>query len=117
MTDLDKLIEALEAGEARASHVADAFPGVGLDTPYFLIRAVCSNNDMNAAKALHDALLPAWDVDLELRPLGATIESGLSDVVVYQPYREGPGIRGCDAKPARAWLLAILNAHRSQVQS
>ena len=63
----------------------------------------------DAALALHQAVLPCWDCDLELRPLGSTIDTGLSDVSVYQPYSDSP-FKGTHATPARAWLLAIFKA-------
>ena len=101
MTDLDRLIAAVEAGWFAMDVLSPDHEG----TAYGAF-----SGDLNAAHRLHDALLPGWDVDLELRPLGADIESGLSDVLIYAPYSDGGGIRGCDANPARAWLLAILRA-------
>ena len=60
------------------------------------------NGSLDAAKALHEAVLPGWrwaltrdtaNVYLTDRPYDGFIHSG-----------------SCDGKPARAWLLAIIAA-------
>lgn len=96
--DLDKLIEAWEAGfpewgllEAdglidgeNADHLRDAYHG-----------------DLNAAKALHDALIPGWER-----------ESGY--IRVYSDGHSSQFVRVADGNPARAWGLAVLKAYRAE---
>ena len=55
------------------------------------------NEDLNAAKALHEAVLPGW---------GCEVCSGW-EVVLRQYHRK---ISAKHTSPARAWLLAILEA-------
>ena len=62
------------------------------------------NGSLDAAKALHEALLPGWDCRLFL--------SGVA--WLYMPAKGAPPIRdvtGADNDvPARAWLIAIIKA-------
>ena len=70
------------------------------------------NNSLDAAKSLHEAVLPGWDARLYLM-------SG--EVWVYTPVRNGPPGAECEASipnnMARAWLLAILRAKISELES
>lgn len=102
MTDLDKLIEAVEAGSI-APHDLDAFiPTLGLTTAAnYALDAY--RGSLDAAKALHDALLPGWWCELRL--------STRPRAVIGRIDPESEGQDGC---LARAWLLAILKAHRAQ---
>ena len=108
MTDLDALIEAVEAGTI-PSHDLDAFiPWRGLDT---------QTNDshdayrgsLDAAKRLHEALLPGWGWDV--------CDDGEARVFEYTssadsaPFDDYIGVRRDN--PARAWLLAILRADKA----
>jgi hypothetical protein len=110
MTDLDKLIAAVEAGSI-ARHDLDAFiPWRGLDN----LTNDCLdayNGSLDAALRLHEALLPGWNVQR-----------------LFGPYRNDPRwritIKDMDPKgaeesaiadnPARAWLLAILRALKAR---
>ena len=56
---------------------------------------------LDAAMALHESLLPEWEVSIYFDIGGAEVDLG------------GPGMRSESGKaetPARAWLLAILEA-------
>lgn len=64
------------------------------------------NGSLDAAKALHEALLPGWGWALDTLSLSAS---------VYEPDYPGIDLEArCysaeSADPARAWLLAILSA-------
>lgn len=63
------------------------------------------NGSLDAAKALHEAVLPLCDVDVEIRHA-----SRLSDVWVFSPIDDGGHWIGTHEITARAWLLAILDA-------
>lgn len=110
MTDLDRLIEAVDAGTATELQFHTWRPGLtGTKKESRMMWRAYSREDMNAAKALHDALLPGWDL------LITTYEDGLFEVSVSEPTCVKTH-DGLSEIIARAWLLAILKAHRSQVQ-
>jgi hypothetical protein len=117
MTDLEKLIEAVEAGEFADNPFTSVVrflqlcEGVIPDDQRALGVAAFDayGGDLNEARRLHEAMLPgwAWDVGRNMPPNGWHIA----------------GVGSFDARltarsdiPARAWLLAILRALQSQVQ-
>ena len=109
MTDLDKLIAAVEAGTwdrdwrkylvdewgmARAQYFSDAFGG-----------------SLDAAKRLHDALVPEWTaVELRSRNGRKRWVAELSKMDGEQQVYE----IGYNPDPARAWLLVILLAVKAK---
>ena len=105
MSDIRKLREAVERGER--AFLIDFFTPLNLDDKpedLGLIARNAYNGSLDAAKALHDALLPGWDADIEVRLV-------LSDATVYGcGLFEGSRESGTDESPARAWLIAILKA-------
>lgn len=64
------------------------------------------NGDLNAAKALHDAVLPGWAWSVK------TLATDSVQVWTNRAYglREPGHIGTTKDNPARAWLLAILRA-------
>ena len=109
MTDMERLIEAVEAGNddevnERLRHMASASRDVGNHWPIHDARAAYRGS-LDAALALHDALLPGWEWNIDAGD-GAYVENR-GDF--------GSPINGDIAdKPARAWLLAILRAKAAQ---
>lgn len=112
MTDaLTRLADAVEAGTIHRSDLDAFIPAFGLSSE--------ANNaldaykgSLDAAKALHDAMLPAmfWNMGhLDHPSLGyvCTVADG--------HFADSPSWRGYAMNPARAWLLAILRA-LAQVQ-
>lgn len=115
-TALDKLIEAVEAGNATEFQFHTWRPGLTgtIKESKAMLRAY--NGSLDAALALHEALLPRWKYSLsnDLMQHGGPCEpaavwdgmgnysGGFADEAVIQP--------------ARAWLLAILRAYRSLQQ-
>lgn len=103
MTDLQRLIEAVEAGVSTRLSIEEMginilpkmVDGVNAGTAY--------HGSLDAAKALHEALTPYPDVDIEYRLFG-----GLCDVTIYDV--PGGSVTATSTNPARAWLLAILRA-------
>lgn len=99
MSDLEKLIEAVKSGgDISWSWASGPARSVfGYRWPDAL-NAYCG--DLNAAKSLHDALLPGWEWHL-----------GPSNAKIY-PYNGSPATSwsGMADNPARAWLLAQLQA-------
>lgn len=102
MTDLDKLIEAVEAGVPFMSyHMGSNAIGYGMSV------ADAFEGSLDAALKLHEALLPGWTRDVD----ATAPECGI-DVTLHAPGSNGVS-KGTNDSEARAWLLAILRAYRS----
>lgn len=97
MSDLDKLLAAVEAGSI-ARHDLDAF-----------IPDILTNDSLDAAKRLHEALLPDY---------GYTLGGWGARVWLYsdRPHWDGSKRQEVELPnmPARAWLLAVLRALRDK---
>ena len=112
ITALDELIKAVEAGDKWISvKAAAAFDDKG--NAVMACRAYGAEwnherpGSLDAAKALHDALLPGW---------GYRVSPGYA--IVMHPRLSGPAVEKdatAQENPARAWLLAILRAYRAQI--
>lgn len=102
MTDLDKLIAAVEAGEPiRIGLLPDNMPHAWQHI------YSAADGSLDAALRLHDALLPGWFWGIS--PYGSAHVSKQA---------EGPSSGGCDPdNPARSWLLAILQAVKARGES
>ncbi|MFP5511047.1 MAG: hypothetical protein ACLGIP_18150 [Alphaproteobacteria bacterium] len=100
MSDLGKLIEAVEAG----AFLMDALP----DGRTERLAYESFGGSLDAAMQLHEALLPGHTraVDATAPEMGIRVE-------LWSP--EGPIVgTGDNASEARAWLLAILKALRAK---
>lgn len=96
MTNLQRLIEAVECGgDIYPSNFPKDFKG-----KQWAIRA--HEGSLDAAKALHDALLPGWRFEVRV-----------SNAEVWSSYKLAFSAEVID-NPARAWLLAILKAYQAQ---
>lgn len=99
---LEKLIAAVDAGDPNRND-GTLYRLFGDDWVYAW--DVIDRDDLNAAKALHEALLPGW---------GWLIGDGGSATVLPPDNIRAMGVIGPTARvisnPARAWLLAILKA-------
>ena len=102
ITDLDKLIEAVEANSLK--YYIKCAINAGLHRREAWSIDAAFHGSLDEAKALHEVLLPGWDWCVT--PSGAS---------VYSPQVNIPIDIALD-KPSRAWLIAILKAYRSQVQ-
>lgn len=101
MTELDKLIEAVEGGNLSEYHEPGQFKA--LPFKCWSRAASAYRGSLDAAKALHEALLPGWDASMHL----------YGKVDIYND-DDLPSIEGvCIDNPARAWLLSTLKAYRS----
>ena len=99
------LIEKVEAGNAdgRCRLTAKAF---SQSVPHSFVWAAMDGS-LDAAKALHEAVLPEWDCTLSI---GAS-HASLSEPIGINPTRGWyPGPEAEADTPARAWLIAILRA-------
>ena len=107
--NLDDLIKAVEAGDDDAVRVglgdmACAAHDKGKSLPaYEMLKAY--RGSLDAAKDVHDALLPGWEWNIDAGD-GAYVENR-GDFGVPCP-GDIPGM------PARAWLLAILKAKQAE---
>lgn len=121
MDDLDKLIEAVENGDDDFLGCDDWIEGWDVVAPELqtyrkksdgesaaIIASSAYRGSLDAAKALHDALLPGW-----IYLIGSKV-SGVS-----MPDHDDPRWWNAmhDGNAARAWLLAILKAYRSQQEA
>ena len=121
MTDLDKLIAAVEASDAEflaSDDWIEAWDAVAPSLQTYrmksdgesaaIISYAAYNGSLDAALRLHEALLPGW----ELTHMGQH-EAGWMVAVA----RLGPPTRhegGHPTTPARAWLLAILRVLKAK---
>lgn len=102
MTDaLNKLIEAVETGKFIHNDAILPRHREGL-------AAMAFDGDLNAAKGLHEALLPGWE-------WGRLVSHGTMVVAAktgrYEAYSADSD------NPARAWLIAILRAYTAQQEA
>ena len=102
---LAAMIEAVERGLPSPTNWRNfaVLPTIDRDNPMPILAHRAYYGDLNAAKALHEALTPYPDVDIEYRLFG-----GLCDVTIYDV--PGGSVTATSTNPARAWLLAILRA-------
>ena len=101
---LTKLIEAVEAGAASMNDFAAVFPSETAYGPTTWGEAhKAYNGSLDAAKRLHDALLPGWRIEV----------FNLDGEVVLRrnrPINRAYGDALNNGEVARAWLIAILRA-------
>lgn len=100
---LDRLIEAVDAGEAQEWQFLSLHTIQQADDAH---RAY--HGSLDAAKALHESLLPGT-----FPGLSQNIHSGFWYAWVQDKVKWH--YSATHATPARAWLLAILSAHRAQI--
>lgn len=107
MTALDKLIEAVEAGDEdfiRSDDWINAWQEFWPEpdamrsngTASTIVALEAYNGSLDAALALHETLLPGQDWCISTSASYA-----------------GNGFKASSSTPARAWLLAVLKAYRS----
>lgn len=120
MTDLDALIEAVDAGDVSGSRswsVVRMLGKTSADRSDFRNYAdMAFRGSLDAALRLHGALLPGWHV-LQLHQF----EAGHWLAQVYHPQDENwpkwtpyPKAEAVNDIAARAWLLAILRALKAK---
>ena len=102
MTDLDKLIEAVDAGDNRFSSYLPS--GDAREWPS-IYKAM--DGSLDAAHRLHEALLPGWRVHdfSQYSTFWAIVLNGEPPPHFFHGKAE---------TPARAWLLAILRALKAK---
>lgn len=106
MSELQRLIEAVERGEA-ASTLFWCDPFSSSMNGEYSCAVNAYYGDLNAAKALHEALLPGYFVEI----LWWTTRNDEAIVTVGNVHQ------GKDKAPARAWLLAILRAVLAEMEA
>lgn len=120
MTDLDELIEAVESGDWKPSDRRRDHRYWESDLDNQMLRVFGTvvysinvwksyNGSLDAAKALHDELLPGW---------GFCIYNNnnfeLPTVFLNNPDKDTTKeVDSESSSPSRAWLIAILKAYRS----
>ena len=124
MSDLDKLIAAVEAGDLGVLSTTTLDPPSGYLTRDMARLCVhACDGSLDAALRLHEALLPGWAVDdmsENGRMAGHPWGIRLAYWNAYRPNQNKHVDAGWgadhipDRNPARAWLLAILRALKAQ---
>ena len=105
---LDRLIEAWEAGTMTRAQSCTVWKGyAGSFAVEVILLEKTYHGDLNAAKRLHDALLPGWIGDVDT--------TGFA--LVYEDERECTSTQSAliPGQSARAWGLAILRAYRAKL--
>lgn len=114
---LDKLIAAVEAGKAELGGgkypwtlFMDAFPPGGDFDRAFIGAKDAYNGSLDAAKALHEALLPGWAPSV-----GQNVHHGywFAHVMKAENGAVSHDYSAQSDNPARAFLLAVLKAYRA----
>ena len=100
---LQDLLEKIKAGTPTALDIATAFPKRGMETPYWFVRSICQNKDMNAARLLHEALRPEWRWSIHQPAPGVSRVS----IAPWSILRPVP-YTAEHQEPAVAWLIAII---------
>ena len=95
------LIEAVEAGTPSMRNFIDAFGGIPMGNDIEAYNAY--HGSLNAARALHDALLPGWFPGMSQNIHHGHWYAWVQDKATAHFSAE-------DNDPARAWLMAILRA-------
>lgn len=96
MTAMRQLIEAVEAGIFIHNDAITPRHREGL-------AAMAFDGSLDAAKALHEALLPGWEVDMIIKRRANVMVS-----------TQKKAVDATSDTPARAWLIAILKAYEAQ---
>lgn len=114
ITALDRLIEVVEAGkmfQPESDRWKEFFPVNAVVYSPNIIGAF--NGSLDAAKALHDALLPGWDWSAHTS-WATYVRCTVSKNGEGSFYGED-GTAHKIGTPARAWLIAILKAYRGMM--
>ena len=105
---LAELIAKVEAGEWIANGGGEdtwlAILDAGMQTYHAYIYEAWCRNSLDAAKALHEAVLPEWDWEISSQSAAAVFKG---------PHLSGPSFLDASQSPPRAWLLSILKALHS----
>jgi len=123
MSALTRLAEKVEAGEATEYDFLTWREGLSGTRKESAIMLKAYNGSLNAAMALHEAVLPGWGVTSlcqlwDVTPSGEYI--GIGNDWSIELHHSNGDIQSHEAcatasDPARAWLLAIIRA-LAQVQ-
>lgn len=109
MTDrkqaIKALLEKVEAGQIDIAPFWKVWRPEGDDWRLAWMAEGAANGSLDAAKALHEAVLPGWHWSAY-----DTDGLGKSNVQVEPPEYAWKPYDGIAADPARAWLIAILKA-------
>ena len=106
MTDLDRLIAAVEAGSSPTLSELGAVTPSQAFSQEMSDAADAFKGSLEAAHRLHEALLPGWGWTPECADAAEVWPLGKLTLAI-RPYSDG-------VTPARAWLLAILRALREK---
>ena len=101
---LDNLIAAVEGGAFLLGAIKGRLEDKAYDAFF---------GSLDAAKALHEALLPGWAWEI----MTINYPEKTSYVVMLKGRKVRDLMASGNQNPARAWLIAILKAYRAQVDA
>ena len=102
---LNKLAEKVEAGEFLALDLIQVFSMATREA------VSLKHGSLDAAKALHEAVLPGWTWTVEKSTYNKLYEAWVRG-------EEAPGYTVSDqADPARSWLIAIIRAKIAELEA
>lgn len=107
---LDELIAAASEGTIAHSDLDAFIPSLGLTTQANDAHSAYKGS-LDAAKALHEALLPGWVWKLESYDGFSLAWVGPPSEMLLREHETDIN------NPARAWLIAILKAYRAQQEA
>lgn len=121
MTDLDKLIAAVEAGTASTMRFEDTLGHISSATfgSADIVAELAYFGSLDAALRLHEALLPGWVVNSLDQASNLAGDPWGCEVAWFEGSNPNNNRRAYsghnfDKNPARAWLLAILRAIKAK---
>lgn len=121
MSDLERLIEAVEAGLDTAHHHAAVFPSESAygHCTWHDSHKASTEGSLDAALRLHEALLPGWVVNSLDQASNLAGDPWGCEVAWFEGSNPSNNRRAYsghnfDKNPARAWLLAILRAIKAK---
>ena len=113
---LDRLIAAVEAGLPSPTNWRNfaALPVGDDDNPSPMLAHRAYHGSLDAAKALHEALLPGWRWWVADALYWTALDDNAPSVTlcIGTPGADLKVVTGHADSPARAWLLAILRAYK-----
>jgi len=111
----EELAKRVEAGELTKWHLKDAF-GLPNTADNTMMVSCALNGSLDAAKSLHEAVLPDWDADISKQQIGHwSTYAGWSVEISNWGKDDILGQASAFAKePGTAWVAAILRAKGSE---
>lgn len=115
---LRELLAKLEAGDFPLMHKTLSAAGIahnsyGQDQRGYAWESF--NGSLDAAKALHEAVLPEWNMEMEICGQYTAVSVANDETGQWEEGADNPYAEPCN--PARAWLIAVIKALIAQEEA